>query len=90
MQILFLNGAPQTRGRRRKIPFLPLDVGKVPTIPIPPSWGQVLVEQLVNSLIVGGIAGLAALSADTASSWKVAGIAFGLTFLVELRKYRKL
>ena len=51
---------------------------------------QTLAEQCVNSLIVGGIAGLAALSASPEASGKTAAIAFGITFLTELRKYRKL
>ncbi len=47
-------------------------------------WWDVLIEQLINSAIVAGIAGLTA--ADLGVAWK----AFGLTFLIEMRKYRKL
>ena len=53
-------------------------------------WWDVLIEQVINSAIVGGIAGLSALSASPEAGWKTAVIAFGLTFLIELRKYRKL
>ena len=53
-------------------------------------WWDVLIEQVINSAIVGGIAGLSALSASPEAGWKTAVIAFGLTMLIELRKYRKL
>lgn len=54
------------------------------------SWLSVLAEQVVNAVIVGGIAGLAALVADVSQSWKAALIAFGMAFLAEMRKYRNL
>ena len=55
------------------------------------AWGEVLIEQIINSSIVGGIAGISALAAaDPGTGWKVAAIAFGLTALSELRKYRNL
>ena len=51
----------------------------------------ILGEQFLNSAIVGGIAGLASLSGGNWSqTWRTALLAFGMTFLVELRKYRKL
>ena len=53
-------------------------------------WWETLIEQVVNSIIIGGIAGLSALIADPSVSWKVGLIAFGITALTELRKYRKL
>lgn len=52
-------------------------------------WVVILGEQLLNSAIVGGIAGLATLAAGQANL-EVAAIAFGITALSELRKYRKL
>lgn len=52
-------------------------------------WWDVLLEQCVNSAIVGGIAGLSTLIAGDIS-WKVVLFASGLTALVELRKYRRL
>ena len=52
-------------------------------------WG-VFIEQLINASIVGGIAGLAAFSAGADVGLKTAIIAFGMTFLLELRKYRKI
>ena len=62
-------------------------------LPLPepkPKWWETLIEQVVNSIIIGGIAGLSALIADPSVSWKVGLIAFGITALTELRKYRKL
>jgi len=47
-------------------------------------WWDVLIEQCINAAIVGGIAGLSATDPDVA--WK----AFAITFLIEMRKYRKL
>ena len=51
-------------------------------------WLWILVEQLINSVIVGAIAGLSAKA--TGGTWESAAIGFGLTFLLELRKYRQL
>lgn len=53
-------------------------------------WWQIFIEQVLNSLIVGGIAGLSALSAGSEAGGKAALIAFSITALIELRKYRKL
>ena len=53
-------------------------------------YGSILAEQVINALIVGGIAGLSSLGANVETSWKAGAIAFGLTFLIEMRKYRKL
>ena len=47
-------------------------------------------EQVINSAIVGGISLLSAMSADVDIGLRAGGIAFGMTFLFELRKYRKL
>lgn len=49
-------------------------------------WWDVVIEQLINSAIVAGIA---TLSAGWIDPW-VGLKAFGLTFLIEMRKYRKL
>jgi len=51
------------------------------------SYTDVLVEQLLNSAIVGGIAAVATWTGTT-PDLLVAAKAFALTFLVELRKYR--
>ena len=45
-------------------------------------------EQVVNSAIVAGIAALSMLAGTQSVNGKTVGIAFGLTFLIELRKYR--
>ncbi len=59
-------------------------VGALLADPQPRRWWDVLIEQLINSAIVGGIAGLTA--TDLGVAWK----AFALTMFFELRKYRKL
>jgi len=51
---------------------------------------DILIEQILNSSIVGGISLFSSLAADQAIGLRAGGIAFGLTFLFELRKYRKL
>jgi len=71
-----------------------------PSNPGPPNPGiypekkrgrwDLLLEQIINSVIVGGVAFFSALAADQETSWKTGAIAFGLTFFFELRKYRKL
>jgi hypothetical protein len=48
---------------------------------------DVLVEQLINSAIVAGIAAIATWS-GASPDVIVMGKAFALTFLIELRKYR--
>ena len=53
-------------------------------------WVSILIEQIINASIVGGIAGISVIAVVPAFAWKAAGIAFGITFLIELRKYRKL
>ena len=84
MDIFFANAHPE----REK----PVRLDRTAVNPRPPkrSWGSVLAEQVVNSVIVGGIAGLSALIADPSVSWKAGLIAFGMTFLVELRKLRNI
>ncbi|MFC1999159.1 hypothetical protein ACFLXE_00185 [Chloroflexota bacterium] len=53
---------------------------------------SILVEQIINAFIVGGVAFFSTLAASQGEtvSLKAAGIAFGMTFFFELRKYRKL
>jgi hypothetical protein len=46
-------------------------------------------EQILNSAIVAGITALSTISASFTVNAKAVGIAFGLTFLIEMRKYRK-
>ena len=50
---------------------------------------RLLPEQLLNSAIVAGITALSMLAGASEVSGRTVGISFGLTFLVELRKYRK-
>ena len=49
-----------------------------------------LIEQMVNASIVAGIAALSLMVAQQESILKPVVIAFGLTFLLEMRKYRRL
>ena len=51
-------------------------------------WYTLLPEQFLNSGIVAGITALSMLAATLEISGKAVAIAFGLTFLVELCKYR--
>jgi hypothetical protein len=54
-----------------------------------PSKLEILCDQLIDSLTVGGIAGFSAyIAAGNDATLKVFGIAFGLTFLVKLKEYR--
>ena len=51
-------------------------------------WYKLLPEQVLNSAIVAGISGLSMLAGTREISARAVAIAFGLTFLVELRKWR--
>jgi len=52
---------------------------------------EVFCNQLVDSFIVGGIAGLSAyLAAGDTATFKVFGLAFAMTFLVKMKDYRGL
>lgn len=52
-------------------------------------WYRLLPEQLLNSAIVAGISALSMMAGTQEVSGRAVAIAFGLTFLLELRKYRK-
>ncbi len=52
---------------------------------------DVFIEQLTDSLIVGGISGISAyLAAGENTGLNVLEIAFGLTFLLKMKEYRKI
>lgn len=52
---------------------------------------EILCDQLVDSLIVGGISGISAyVAAGDSAVLKVFLVAFGLTFLVKMKEYRKI
>lgn len=56
-----------------------------------PSKLEILCEQLLDSVIVGGITALSTyVSVGGDATWKSAAIAFGLTFLIKLKEYRKI
>ena len=48
----------------------------------------VLLGQILNASIVAGITALSTMAAQGEASTKASLIAFGLTFLIELRKFR--
>lgn len=52
---------------------------------------EILCDQLIDSLTVGGIAGLSTyIAAGESATFKVFSLAFGLTFLIKLKEYRKI
>lgn len=51
-------------------------------------WASVFFEQVTNSSLVAGIAALSMLASQVCIDGIAVAIAFGLTFLIELRKYR--
>ena len=52
---------------------------------------SILCDQIIDSLIVGGIAGVSAyVSAGAEVSLKSAALAFLLTFLIKMKEYRKI
>jgi hypothetical protein len=56
----------------------------------PTNW-QLLATQLLDSVIVGAIAGLSAyIAAGDDATLKAFGLAFGITFLLKLKDYRKI
>ena len=88
MQLLFADQSGECpRMLRVKIPTISGGANPSPKPKRP--WYDILIEQLANSAIVGGIAGLSSLVSGEVS-WRVAAIAFGMTTLIELRKYRGL
>jgi hypothetical protein len=53
------------------------------------SW--VLFDQILDSVIVGGITGVSAyVYAGEDASWKAATLSFLLTFLIKMKEYRKI
>jgi len=56
-----------------------------------PSRLSVLCDQIIDSVIVGGITGLSAyIAAGQDASLKSALLAFLLTFLIKMKEYRKI
>lgn len=56
-----------------------------------PTTMQIFLNQLLDSVIVGGIAGFSAyVAVGPTAGLKVLAIAFGLAFLVKLKEYRKI
>ena len=49
-----------------------------------------LLEQVINSIMVAGIVFITTLGPGTGLEWIPAAKGFGLTFLIELRKYSRL
>ena len=89
MELLFVNcltPSPEKRSSDNN--------GSPPPPPNPPvkSWLMVFCEQLINSAIVASIAALSVVAAtgEGSTSGKAGSFAFGMTFFVELRKWRKI
>jgi len=60
---------------------------------VPKTRRDILIEQIINSLIVGGIAFVSVLPTEalpTLYHFYVAIKAFLITFFIEMRKYRKI
>jgi hypothetical protein len=95
LRLFFLNGLVLPTGIISQAPeggSLKVDSpAEVPPPPVKSSAG-VFCEQLINSAIIAGIAAISTLVAtgEGETTGKAAGIAFGLTFLIELRKWRNL
>ena len=94
MRLFFLNGLVLPTGIITEAPKAGSPKSEVASeVPTPPvkSWSGVFCEQLINSFLVAAFTGLSTWGAGTNGdvSGKAAGIAFGLTFIVEMRKYRK-
>lgn len=52
-----------------------------------PGWWKLLPEQILNSVTVAGIAAFSTMAGEQRISVRVTAIAFGVTFLAELRKW---
>ena len=53
------------------------------------SKAEIIIDQIIDSLIVGGIAGFSAyIASGPDASFKVFGLAFGMTFLIKFKEYR--
>lgn len=94
MRLFFANGLMATFTDRQITPSPPKSPNNTPE---PPKLSGgfsagILCEQLINSFIIAGIAAISTLAAtgEGGATGKAAGIAFGLTFLIEMRKYRKI
>lgn len=58
---------------------------------VKPTKIEVFCEQLVDSIIIGGVSGLSAyVAAGENVAFKVFALAFGLAFLVKLKEYRRI
>lgn len=56
-----------------------------------PTVYQVFFNQILDSLIVGGIAGFSTyIAAGDSAGFKVFGLAFAIAFLFKLKEYRKI
>ena len=70
--------------------LLQLSGTEKPAFETKPTTLQVFLNQLLDSAIVGGIAGISAyIAAGPDTTLKVLGISFALTFLVKLKGYRR-
>jgi hypothetical protein len=77
--------------KKHKLRILKFSTSNNASVTEKPSKIDVFIEQLIDSGIVGGIAGISSYVAGGAdATLKIALLAFGLTFLYKLKEYRKL
>lgn len=87
MELLFANGA----GKITQVDADPPNVAADGLDPTPlRKFMLILFEQCVNSGIVAGIAAFSLCASGDGIPWKPIVVAFGITFLTELRKFRGL
>lgn len=77
--------------KKHQVRFLRLSASSNTAIEEKPSKLEIFTEQVIDSAIVGGIAGISTyVASGSNATLKVALIAFGLTMLYKLKEYRKL
>ncbi|MCJ7763529.1 hypothetical protein MUP38_08780, partial [Candidatus Bathyarchaeota archaeon] len=76
--------------KKYKFKLLRLSKAAVDETEAPPKRIEIFCNQLIDSIVVGGIAGVSAFTAaGETAGFKVFAIAFGITFLIKLKEYRK-
>jgi hypothetical protein len=77
--------------RKYKYRILNISGGKSTATENPPTRLEIFCNQIIDSLVVGGIAGVSAFTAAGENAgFKVFALAFGITFLIKLKEYRKI
>jgi hypothetical protein len=74
-----------------KIKLLRMTTSNTDKCDTAPTRTEIFINQLLDSSVVGGIAGVSAFTAaGDAAGFKVFGIAFLITFLIKIKEYRKI